>query len=155
MNKKQKKLLLEKYESTSVRGTDQEKKRECEMTEMCRLCKHPKKLHTGHMHKDSSGTRMNHINCNFVVKRTEIDLGVFGITDAGHTCSCHGFKPNTYLMRGVKRCKAKLKPLDKTLVRDMYEVSDLRKEIRRLKKLIQENPKNLLWWQKEIRNECL
>ena len=52
-------------------------------------------------------------------------------------------------MRGVKRCKAKLKTLDKTLVRDMYEVDDLRKEKRRLKKLIRENPKNLLWWQRE------
>ena len=118
---------------------------------MCRLCKHPKKLHTGHIVKDTSGTRMIHINCKFVIERTEIDLGVFGVTNAGHTCSCHGFKPNTYLMRGIKRCKAKLKTLDKNLVSDMYEVRNLRKSIRRLKKLIQENPKNLYWWQKEIK----
>ena len=119
------------------------------MDKICRLCGHPKKMHTGHIAKDLAGTRRNHINCNFIVKRTKIDLGAFGITDAGHSCSCHGFKPNTYLMQGIKSMKAKLKTLDKNLVSDMYEIRDLRKHIRRFKKDIQENPKNLLWWQRE------
>lgn len=117
--------------------------------ELCRVCKHDKKLHGSHIGPDHTGQKIKHISCNFEVKRSKIDLDFFGITSIGHRCSCDGFKHNTSLKRAIKKYQKYLKTLDKNLSVNIYKISEIKKVIRRFRKSIKDNPKNLLHWQLE------
>ena len=80
--------------------------------------------------------------------RVDDSLGKGNTMPIGHTCSCHGVKPNTYLKKGIKKYQKFLRTLPKT-VDNMYRRKEIQTFIRSSKKAIEENPKNLLWWQLE------
>lgn len=118
--------------------------------ELCRICKHPKSQHHSHVAPDHTGQNIRHVGCMVVIKTDIITdfLGKGNDMPIGHTCSCDGFKPNTKLKRAIKKYQTYLRGLPKT-VDNMYKRKEIEKVIRRFKKSIKENPKNLLHWQKE------
>jgi hypothetical protein len=103
--------------------------------------------HHSHIGPDHTHQKIKHIGCRVTVKKDKIDfMGDFGISEIGHACSCDGFKPNTSLKRAIKKYQKYLKGLPKD---DLYEIKEIKSVIRRFKKDIKENPKNLLHWQLE------
>lgn len=117
--------------------------------QLCRVCGHPKEEHKGHIARDWTGEKTNHISCRIIVKRDSINgMEMFGVTSIGHTCSCHGFKPNTSLKRAIKKYQKFLRGLPRTSD-NIYKRREIEKTIRRFRKDIKENPKNLLHWQLE------
>ena len=125
------------------------------MTDDCKICGHPKSDHGSHIGPDHTGQKIKHIGCKVTVKRTKVDLRDIGISSIGHTCSCHGVKPNTSLKGAIKKYQKYLKELKNqeltadTIRSNIYKIKEIKKVIRRFKKDIKENPKNLLWWQLE------
>jgi len=113
---------------------------------LCRICKHPKDEHHFHIAPDHTGQKIKHIGCRVIVKRSKIVMDEFGISSIGHTCSCDGFKPNTTLKRAIKKYQKFLRGLERTS-NNIYKRKEIEKVIRRFKKSIKENPKNLLHWQ--------
>lgn len=119
-----------------------------EHADCCRVCGHFKEEHRSHIGVDHTGEKVKHVGCRVVVKRSELELPEFGISSVGHTCSCHGFKPNTYLRRAIKKYQKFLRGLPKTSD-NLYKRKEIESAIRRFRKSIKENPENLLEWQKE------
>jgi len=118
--------------------------------QICKVCGHLKSEHRSHIGPDHTGQKINHVGCNVVVKREDVDfMKEFGISSLGHSCSCHGVKENTYLQRGIDKYRKFLRGLPKTND-NLYKRKEIESQIRRLKKSIKENPLNLLHWQKEI-----
>lgn len=122
----------------------------------CKICGHPKKEHKGHIGPDHTGKKINHIGCRVVVKTEYIKdfLGKGNIMPVGHTCSCDGFKKNTSLKRAIRRYKKFLKTeTDPSLVKDMYVRKQVLDAIKRFRKMIRDNPQNLLYWQIAEQNQ--
>ena len=117
---------------------------------ICRICEHPKKEHTGHIAPDHTGQKINHIGCKVIMKTEYIKdfLGKGNTMPMNHACSCHGFKPNTYLKQGIKKYLKFLRELPRTSD-NIYKRKEIESTIRRFRKSIKENPKNLLHWQIE------
>lgn len=117
----------------------------------CRICGHPKSEHHVHVSPDLTGEKIKHVGCMVRMKTDYIEdfLGKGNTMPIGHTCSCHGVKANTYLKSGIKKMLKKLKTLDKSLSVNIYRRKELKKYIKDFRKDINENPKNLLWWQLE------
>ena len=121
---------------------------------VCKVCGHAKDEHKGHIAPDHTGQKINHISCRVIIKREEVDfMGGFGVSSIGHTCSCHGVKPNTSLKNAIKKYEKHLKTLDPNLVKNQYARKELKAIIKRFKQNIKDNPKNLLHWQLEEQNE--
>ncbi len=118
---------------------------------LCRICGHPKSEHHIHIGPDHIESKVKHINCMVRVKVEYISdfLGEGNTMPIGHTCSCHGFKPNTYLNQAIRKYKKYLKTLP--INADTYfKRIELKKLIKQFKNDIKENPKNLLHWQLEV-----
>lgn len=117
---------------------------------ICKICGHDKKEHRGHIAPDWTGRKVNHISCYFTVKRDDVSgfMSNLGVTSVGHACSCDGFKPNTSLKRAIKKYKKFLKELPQTSD-NLYRRKEVMDAIKRFRKSIRDNPKNLLYWQKE------
>lgn len=113
--------------------------------QVCQICGHSKSEHHSHIGPSLSGKKIKHVGCVVTMKRTPIDMKEFGITSIGHSCSCHGVKPNTYLKSGIREMMKARK--DKSV--GSYERNELNRNIRRFKQDVKENPKNLLHWQLE------
>jgi hypothetical protein len=119
------------------------------MSRFCRICNHPKENHTVHIAPDWTGQKTKHVGCNTIVKKEKIDfMKGFGITEMGHACSCDGFKPNTSLRRAIKKYTKFLKDNPPT-ADNLYRRKQVKDAMRRFRKSIKENPKNLLHWQLE------
>jgi len=118
--------------------------------EVCIICNHLKSEHHSHIAPDHTGEKIKHVNCRVVIKTDVITdfLAKGNDMPIGHTCSCDGFKPNTKLLRAIKKYQKYLRGLPKT-VNNMYKRKEIEKVIRRFKKSIKQNPKNLLYWQLE------
>jgi hypothetical protein len=118
------------------------------MTEkLCRICNHPTSKHHSHIGPDWTGQKIKHIGCIVVIKTDYIEdfLGEGNTMPIGHTCSCHGFKPNTDLKRAIKKYQKYLKEHEDL---SEYRVKELKDVIRRFRKDIKDNPENLLHWQR-------
>ena len=120
------------------------------MTGDCKICDHPKSEHKSHIGPDWTGEKIKHIGCRVIVKRDKVDMKEIGITSIGHNCSCHGVKPNTSLKAAIKKYTKYIKDNKATI--SPYKVKKLRDTMRRFRKDIKENPKNLLHWQLELEN---
>jgi len=116
----------------------------------CRVCGHLKSEHKGHVAPDWTGQKINHISCRVTVKTDYIEDFLYkgNTMPIGHSCSCHGFKPNTSLKQAIKKYQKFLKTLPKTSD-NLYRIKEVQSAIRRFRKSIKENPDNLLHWQKK------
>jgi len=117
----------------------------------CKVCGHLKSEHSVHVAPDHTGQKIKHVGCRVRVKTDYINdfLGQGNTMSIGHTCSCHGVKPNTSLKNAIKKYQKYLKTLDPNLVCNMYRRKEIKEVIKRFKKDVEDNPENKLWWQKQ------
>ena len=115
----------------------------------CKVCGHPKSEHRSHTHPDWTNRKITSKSCSHHVgESTSIDMGTLGVIPINHQCSCDGYKPNTSLMKAIKKYQKFLRnETDKRLVKDMYIRKQVLDAIKRFRKSIKENPENKLHWQ--------
>lgn len=121
------------------------------MKKDCRVCGHLKSEHQIYIGPNWIDKKVKHVSCVVIIKRTEVDLSDIGISSIGHRCSCDGFKPNTSLKRAIKKYTKALKERDFS----EYKIKEVKDVIRRFRKDIRDNPKNLLHWQLEQENQIV